>query len=442
MRTYRCTVCGYVHEGDGPPEQCPVCGVASDMFELVEEQVVPPPGDAVTLPAPVELARPAWVILGSGIAALSAATAARALDADHPIVLVHREPMLPYQRLGLTRLLAGEVSRDALVIHPAAWFEERRLDRVCAEVRQIDCAGHTVLLGDGRRLPYQKLLVATGAHAFVPPIPGVRRMGVHTLRTLDDADAILARSAPGARVVCMGAGLLGLEAAGALARRGCEVTVLDSAERLLSRQLAKSAADRLAAYLTELGIKLRFGAESKEIAGDETVRGVVLADGSVLPADLVVIAAGVRPNLELARAAGLEVGRGVVVDDGMRTSDADVLAAGDVTEHRGVTWGLWTVAAEQGTLAGQALAGQSVAFEGKPAATQLKVVGLPVFSVGRFEAKAPDERVMERADRKSLIRIVTKNDVVVGGNLVGDVSLAAELGRAVHDGLALTAIRG
>jgi nitrite reductase (NADH) large subunit len=438
-RKYRCTVCGYVHEGDGPPEQCPVCGVGAELFELEEDVAAPATSGPLVAVTPTP-AQAGWVVLGGGIAALAAVTAARAADAQQRIVLVHREPELPYDRLSLTRLLAGEVGRDALLIHPAAWFAERRIELVRGEARRLDREGHAVVLGDGRRLPYQKLVIATGAHAFVPPIPGVRRDGVHVLRTVADADAILARALPGSRVACIGAGLLGLETAGGLAHRGLDVAVLEGADRLLPRQLAKGAAERLAAYLGSLGIRFRFGVGIEEIAGDETARGVVLADGGEIPADLVVLAAGVRPNAGLARAAGLATGRGLVVDDGLRTSDPDILAAGDVTEHRGVTWGLWTVAMEQGTLAGRALAGASVVFEGKPAPTQLKVVGMPVFSVGRFDPAGSDEHVFERADEKHLLRIVTKNGVVLGGNLVGDLSLAAALKRAVHEGLPPSAL--
>jgi len=433
-RQYRCTVCGYVHEGDGPPDECPVCGVGAEMFELIEQPgaTLPAPPLAAITPAPAE---PGWVILGGGIAALSAATAAREADPRQRIVLVHRELELPYNRLSLTRLLAGEVGRDSLLIHPSGWFAEHRIELLRAEARRIDRQERVVVLDDGRRVPYRKLVVATGAHAFVPHLPGVRRDGVHVLRTLADADAVLARAAGGCRLVCVGGGLLGLEAAGGLARRGLEVTVIERGDRLLPRQLARPAAERLATHLGALGIRFRFDATIKEIVGDETVRGITLADGGEVPADVVVLAAGVRPNVGLARAAGLTVGRGVVVDDGLRTSDPDVLAAGDVAEHRGVTWGLWTVAMEQGALAGRALTGAAVTFEGKPPPTQLKVVGVPVFSVGRFEPAASDERVLERADGKSLLLVLIKNGVVQGGNLVGDVSLAGELRRAVHEGL-------
>lgn len=450
-RKYRCTVCGYIHEGDGPPDECPVCGAGSDVFELVDEPIgeeaargtaeaARTRAEPAPAPTPAESSEPGWVILGGGIAALSAAEAARKASPERPIVIVHREPTLPYQRLSLTRLLAGEISRDRLVIHPSSWFEERRIDLVHAEARRIDRESHSVLLDDGSCLPYQKLLVATGAHAFVPPIPGVRRDGVHVLRTLADADAILARSASDSRVVCIGAGLLGLEAAGGLARSGIDVTVIEGADRLLPRQLAKSGAVRLTAHLASLGIHFRFGAEIQEIAGDETVHGVILADGCYLPAEVVLIAAGVRPNAEVARSAGLAVGRGLRVDDGMQTSDRDIFAAGDVTEHRGIVWGLWTVAMEQGTLAGRALAGVPVCFDGRPAPTQLKVVGMPVFSLGRFEATAPDECVIEHADESHLVRIVTKDDIVIGGNLIGDISLADNLRRAVHEGLPASAL--
>jgi nitrite reductase (NADH) large subunit len=433
---FLCTVCGYIHEGDAPPDECPVCGVGPEAFELMDDEA-PAPVAATPAPRPAATHGAGLLILGGGIAALSAVEAARKAAPDVPITLVHREAALPYDRLSLTRLLSGEVERDRLILRPEGWFADQRIRLVHGEARRIDRAARTVHLAGPEALTYDRLLLATGAHAFVPPIPGARREGVQVLRTLADADTLLERGARGGRCVCIGGGLLGLETAGALARRGLEVTVCEEAAWLLHRQLAQSASNRLAGHLSGLGIVVRTGVKVIEIVGDETVRAVRLADGADLPVDLVVIAAGVRPNIGLARDAGLTVGRGVVVDDGLRTSDPDVLAAGDVAEHRGVTWGLWPVAMEQGSLAGRALAGAAVTYDGKPPPTQLKVVAWPVFSVGHVEAQQPDLRAVERDTPGAFVRIVLRGDVIVGGNLIGDTSLAGALRRAVQEGLPL-----
>jgi nitrite reductase (NADH) large subunit len=443
-RRFKCTVCGYVHEGDAPPDCCPVCGVGAELFEPYEDEPslpAPTPSSAPVLAPPREpRAGPCLVILGGGIAALSAAQAARAASPDARITLVHRESALPYDRMSLTRYLAGDVARETLLLRSRAWFDEQGIALVPAESRSLDRAKRRVVLDDGQELSYDRLLIATGAHPFVPPIPGVRRHGVHVLRTLDDADAILRFARKGARCVCIGGGLLGIEIAGGLVRRGVAVTVLDEAPWLLSRQLARPASARLLGLLGEVGIAVVSAAKVADIGGDESVRSVSLADGGVIPAEGVVIAAGVRPNVGMAKAAGLATNRGILVDDGLRTSDPDVLAAGDVAEHRGVVWGLWTVALDQGKLAGAALAGAPVSFAGDPPATQLKVLAWPVFSVGRFEVESPSDKVIECADKTQLSRIIVKDGVVVGGNLIGDASLAGPLRRAVQERLALSTV--
>jgi nitrite reductase (NADH) large subunit len=437
---FRCSVCGYIHEGNAPPETCPVCGAGREEFVPEAEKAAAPATRPVVAEAPAFGTGPRWVVLGGGIAGLSAIEAAREANPQASITLVHCEAFLPYSRLNLTRYLAGAIAKDHLVIHPGSWFEEQHIDLVHAEARSLDRALRLVILDNGQEIPYDRLLIATGAHAFVPPIPGVRRNRVHVLRTLIDADAILECARSGTRCVCIGGGLLGLETAGALAGRGLDVTVLDETRWLLSRQLAQNASARLASLLGEIGITVRTGAKTAEVVGDESVRAVVLSDGTEVPADLVVLAAGVRPNVGLARSAGLEVKRALVIDDSLHTSDPLVLAAGDVAEYRGATWGLWTVALEQGRLAGRVLAGADAVIQGTPPATQLKVLAWPVFSMGRFEPEALEDRVLEQADKTRLVRIVLRNDVVIGGNIIGDAALAGALRRAVQEKLALAAV--
>lgn len=406
--TWTCSVCGYVHYGPEPPDECPVCGAEPELFEpgeapQVEAASVPeqwrclncghihvglePPDrcpicaagrDRFEFAALEAAARRSGgvgervVIAGVGIAGVSAAEALRKSAPRAEIWLLSKEPSLPYYRLNLTRYLAGDVSADQLALHPAEWYSELDIQlELGADVRSIDVEKKQVSLHDGRQRPYDKLVLTVGAHAFVPPIPGVERKNVMVLRTVADAEGILELAQSGTRCVCIGGGILGLETAGALTRRGVEVTLLEGVGWLLPRQLNQRAGELLEAYVRSMGISLRKKAETREILGDERAHGVCLADGSTLPADLVIITTGVRSNSTLARQARLEVNNGVVVDHNLRTSHPDVYAAGDVAEHRGVLYGLWGPAQFQGTIAGMNVAGEQVEFAGIPRSNTL-----------------------------------------------------------------------
>ena len=244
---------------------------------------------------------------------------------------------------------------------------------------------------------------------------------------------ILDRVRPGAQCVCLGGGLLGLETAGALARRGAKVTVLEGFDWLLPRQLCEPAGRLLEDHLRAIGIDVRCAVQASEIFGDEAVHGVKLADDTELSADLVVLATGVRPNSHLARQCGLAVKRGVVVDDEMRTSDEKIFAAGDVTEHRGVVYGLWPTALAQGRVAGTNAGGGEARFSGTPPWTQLKVLQIPVFSVGQFMPTDGGFRIIEHQDGAVYRRLVCRDGAVVGANLFGDTSLASVLRNAVEN---------
>jgi nitrite reductase (NADH) large subunit len=381
-------------------------------------------------PTPKRSSRETVVVIGAGGAGLTAAEQVRSLS-DARIVLVNKEPVLPYNRLNLTRYLAGAVSEQELTLRPERWFREQEVELVAGAAHAIDRSARFVELSSGQRLPYDRLILANGAHPFMPPVPGASREGVSAVRTLAHANSVLRSARPGMRCVCVGGGLLGLEAAAALNGRGVAVTVLEGFDWLLPRQLSRPAAARVAAYLEGLGIQIRCSAKLVEILGDESVRAVRLADELELPADLVLFATGVRPNKHLAMQAGLETRQGVVVNDALATSDPAIFAAGDVAEHRGVVHGLWTTALEQGTVAGRNAAGSNETFRGAPPANQLKVLDLPVFSVGVFDPTDATFSVHEDADERAYRRLVTRDGAIVGVNLVGDMKLAASLKRAV-----------
>lgn len=427
---WRCLTCGYVHSGGEPPEECPVCGAHGERFE--------PLGGETEGIRKADRSRKV-VIVGAGIAGLAAAESLREASPEIDITLVGREQHLPYYRLNLTRYLGGRIDRDDLPIHAESWYEDRKIHLLLGvEARAIDLDARTLTCTSGETLPYHKLLLVAGADPYVPQLAGANRKGVFTIRTIDDANRIIEACTPGARCICIGGGVLGLETAAALAGRGGQVTLLENHAWPMPRQLNQAAGEVLAEHVRGLGVELRADALTAEILGDSKARGVRLEDGAELPADLVVIATGIRPNNSLARQAGLEVNRGVVVDNHLTTSHPDVLAAGDVAEHDGVTYGLWEPAQFQGNIAGMNLAGVAAEFGGLARATRLKVVGLDLVSIGRFQLEGPRDRQIEERREGHYHLFLVRDGRLAGAILAGDTRAAAVIQNAVDDGADLS----
>ncbi len=435
-QAWRCSVCGYVHRGAEPPSTCPVCGAPQELFEpLPEEPAAPPP------PAPQQVepadgtaaAAPKVVIVGAGIAGVAAAESLRGASPGAEITLVSKEAELPYYRLNLTRYLAGEISEHDLPMHPASWYEEQNIRLLLGvEAAAIHAEDHVVELHGGERLPFDKLLLTAGAHPFIPPLPGADRPGATSLRTAADARAILAACRAGARCVCIGGGLLGLETAAALARHGANVTLLEGHGWLLPRQLNQRPGEILNRYVAATGIKLRTHAATRQLVGERRIEGVLLEDGNLLPAELVVIATGIRSNSHLARRAGLEVNQGVVVNNLLTTSHRDILAAGDVAEHHGQVYGIWGPSQYQGSIAGLNLAGRGVEFGGVPRSNTLKVLGLDLFSIGRINVEDASFRTVDQEADGRYFRFVFQDNRLIGAVLLGDASLCVAVQQAVE----------
>ena len=469
-QTWRCTVCGYVHRGPEPPKACPVCGAPQDLFETQIESPPPsvprgvnqwrclncgyvhaglqPPTDCPACGALADRFEPVSesaetvvdaaralkvVVVGAGIAGIAAVESLRTASPAAEITIVSKEPELPYYRLNLTRYLAGEIGEQDLPIHPASWYEEQKVRLLLgAEASAIHLDDHVVELHGGEKLPFDKLLLAAGAHPFIPPFPGADREGVTSLRTVEDARGILAACRAGAKCVCIGGGLLGLETAGALARQGADVTLLEGYGWLLPRQLNQRAGEILNGYVAATGIKLRTKAITREIVGNGRVQGVLLEDGSIVAADLVVIATGIRSNSHLARQAGLEVNQGVVVDNLLATSHPDVFAAGDVAEHHGQVYGIWGPSQYQGSIAGLNMAGGCVEFGGIPRSNTLKVLGLDLFSIGQVNPEDASFRTFDQEADGRYFRFVFRDNRLAGAVLLGDTKLTATVKKAVE----------
>ncbi len=424
---WRCTVCDHLETSGQPPESCPVCGATANLFEPYR-----PPAAVSREPALGRL-----VILGAGVAGVTAAETARSLDASTQITLISRESELPYYRLNLTRLLAVEVDEQALPLKPMEWYAQQRIDLVVGEAVAIEREARRVKLQDGATVPYERLILANGAHPFVPPLPGATRAGVVTLRTLGDARHILGQLRPGSRCVCIGGGLLGLETAAALQRRGAAVTVLEGFGWLLPRQLPRQGGILLQELVEARDIGVCCDAQVKELCGDERVQSVRLANGREFPCELVVLTVGVRPNSFLARAAGLAVGSGVTVDDRMLSSDPAIFAAGDVAEHHQVVYGIWPAAYAQGVVAGTNAVCGGAEFPGLPPATRLKVMGVELFSAGRISADDGSYRLVEVQEGGNYRAILCRDNRCLGGALLGDTTLAPVLKEAIESGAQL-----
>jgi NADPH-dependent 2,4-dienoyl-CoA reductase/sulfur reductase-like enzyme/ferredoxin len=387
------------------------------------------------------------VIVGNGIAGVTAADHVRRRDPGAEIHVVAREKHHLYNRMGIERLIYGRTAMSGLYLQAEQWYDDLGITTwLNTRAVRIDRRSREVILGTGETLPYDRLILATGSSAMVPPIQGFGMPGTFVMREADDALAIRSYAQEhGCRDgIVAGGGLLGLEAAYALHKLGLNVRVLERSEWLLRRQLDLRGATYLREYLEGLGLEIITEAETVAVQGDGRIRTAVLKDGRTLPCDLFLVAAGITPNVELARDAGLDVKRGVVVDDQLRTSDPTIFAAGDVAEHRSNVFGLWPMAAEQAQIAAANALGDSRQFEPAPPATMLKVVGVELTSIGRYDAQSPDEIeiALEEPDQHRYRKLVIADGRIVGAILFGYPLLAPVVTGAVKKHVDVTPILG
>ena len=366
------------------------------------------------------------IVIGNGMAAARFVDelARRALG-RYAVAVIGEEPRLAYNRVLLSALLADEVGFDDIELRPARWWRDRGVTlRYGVRATAVDAAARNVTLAGGTRLSFSKLVFATGSQPIKPDIPGMDLPGVLTFRDVDDVNAIAASKAAGTRVVVIGGGLLGLEAAYGLAKAGARVTLLHLMDRLMERQLDHRAALMLQRAVEARGIAVRLQAQTARIAGNGRVEGVELRDGTTIAADAVVVAVGIRANAALARTAGLEVGRGIVVDDHLETNAAGVHAIGECAEHRGCCYGLVEPAYEQAQLLARRLAGERASYPGSVLATNLKVSGVNVFSAGDFLGALAEAEEIVLSDPAAGVykKLVIAHDRLVGAVLFGDTA--------------------
>lgn len=366
------------------------------------------------------------VVIGNGMAGCRAVEELLARDPTrYAVTIFGAEPRVNYNRIMLSPVLAGEKSFDEIVINPLDWYTDNSITLVSGDtVTHIDREHQTVVAASGRIEPYDRLLIATGSDPFIIPVPGKDLPGVVTFRDLDDVDKMLAAAEQGGDAVVIGGGLLGLEAAHGLSLRGMKVTVIHLMPTLMERQLDEAAGWLLCEELERRGQTILTGADTEAILEkDGHVAGVRLKDGREIPADIVVMAVGIRPNTQLARAAGLEVERGIVVDDHMVTSDPVVLAVGECVQHRGACYGLVAPLWDMCRSLADYLVERPSGYGGSVTSTKLKVSGIDLFSAGDFSGSdGSEDIVMRDAARGIYKRVVVRESRVIGAVLYGDTA--------------------
>jgi nitrite reductase (NADH) large subunit len=365
------------------------------------------------------------VIVGNGMAAARLVDElAKAALGRYAIAVIGDEPRLAYNRVLLSSVLAGETASQDIELRPAAWWRDRGVTlKYGCIATEVDVGRRELKIANEESITFSKLVLATGSTPLRLGVPGAELAGVHTFRDSRDADLLLTLAAQKKHVVVVGGGLLGLEAAYGLAKGGASVTLLHLMDRLMERQLDAPAAELLKSLVERKGIDILLGASTARLHGDTRVEGVELSDGRRIDADAVVFAAGIRPNVTLAKDAGIPVNRGIVVDDVLQTGAPDIFALGECAEHRGVCYGLVEPAYEQARVLARHLAGGAAGYGGSVVATNLKVSGVSVFSAGDFVgADGTEAIVFDDARHGNYKKLVISDGRLTGAVLVGDVA--------------------
>jgi nitrite reductase (NADH) large subunit len=363
------------------------------------------------------------VVVGNGMAAARLVDElTRAAQGRYAIAVIGDEPRLAYNRVLLSSVLAGETASHDIELRPAGWWRDRGVTlKYGCVATGIDVGRRELKIANGESIAFSRLVLATGSTPLRLNVPGADLAGVHTFRDCRDVDLLLTLAALKKRVVVVGGGLLGLEAAYGLAKAGASVSLIHLMDRLMERQLDAPAAELLKFLVERKGIRILLNANTARLHGETRVEGIELSDGRRIDADAVIFAAGIRPNVVLAKDAGIPVNRGIVVDDYLQTGAPDIFALGECAEHRGICYGLVEPAYEQARVLAQHLAGGADSYRGSVVATNLKVSGVGVFSAGDFMAADGSETiVLSDARGGTYKKLVIADGRLTGAVLVGD----------------------
>ncbi len=374
------------------------------------------------------------IIVGNGLAGIISAKTLCELDKKVEIEIFAEEKYHYYPRPNLIEFLAGTIPLERMFAFPQEWYKEQNINihlgkpvtKIFPDSQEIEVAG-------GKKEKYDSLLLANGFFSFIPPFKGIDKNGIFTLRTLDDAFELLEHLKNHQRVVVIGGGLLGLEIARAMKSRGAQVDVVEFFDRLLPRQLDIQGASLLKAQIENMGINVHLGLATEEVLGQNDVRGLRFKGEREIEIDMAIVAAGVRPNIRLAKEAGLETDRGLVTDDYLQSNNPKIFGAGDVIQHRGRVYGIIPSSFNQARVAASNILGKKEKYEGTVPSNSLKVAGLDLTSVGLVnpEEGTSEEFREEKKEKGIYKKVVIQKGVVVGAIWMGTKKGVNEISRII-----------
>lgn len=375
-----------------------------------------------------------YLIIGNGIAGLAAAEEIRKNDENGKILIVSKEEIPTYWRTRLSALISKDFDKDDIYVKKEDWYQEKNIEeKLDTEVEKLDLENNKAIMADGEEIEYAKVLLATGARAFVPPIKNVESKGVFAIRSLDDLISFKEYAADKKEVVIIGGGILGLEAAFSVKELGKEVSVIEAADYILNRQLDHELSKKLEKSLNDMGIKTFTGKATEEIlVNDGKVSGIKLSNGEEIKADVIMVQAGVRSIIDLAKNSNLEVDRGIIVNDNLQSKKENVYAAGDCAQIGNFTIGLWTASQEMGKIVGRNMTGAKETYEKPKPFSTLMIGNIKVFSAGMTSGEGIEEMKTEKDG--NIYKLFKKDGKFVGGILWNDIKMQNDVKDLVFNG--------
>lgn len=376
-----------------------------------------------------------YLIIGNGICGLSAAEEIRKNDDKGSILILTDENGHTYWRTRLSELIAKDYTDEEILVKKETWYGERKIEvKLNTHAEKIDKENKKVISKDGEEFEYGKLLIATGSHAFVPPIKNADAKGVFAIRSSEDLKNFKAYLANKKKLIIIGGGILGLEAANSISQLGIEITIVEAFDYLLARQLDKDLSQKLEKALNDMGMKTLTGKFSEEIlVKDGAVCGLKLTDGTEIEADAIMIQAGVRANIDIAKNSGLATDRGILVGENLQVENEDIYAAGDVAQIGNFSIGLWTASMEMGKIAGANMTGDNKLYEKPKPFSTLMLGDIKLFSAGQNAGDGIEE--VKKEDGEKIYKLFKNSDKFVGGILWGDIKYQMDVKKIVFEGI-------
>lgn len=427
LKIWKCIVCGEEYESENPPEVCPACGANADQFIEVKKEEIKFKQNR----------KEKYVIVGNGIAGYYAADSIRKRNDEAEIHILSSEKLLTYYKPQLSEYLNSDIADKHFFVSPEGWYDKNNIQLTLGvRVLNIDKTAKKILLDNNKEMSYDKLILATGASNFLPPIKGFENKGVYTIRDVEDARKVKQQIQSAKHAVVIGGGLLGLEAAWEMKKAGVHVTVVELTPNLLAHQLDRKGSQLFEKAVEEAGIVSLTGEAAEEILGEGSITGVKLKSGKELTADLVLFSVGIRPNINLAQKADIAVNRGILVNEKMETNIPDIYACGDDAELNGKIYGTWPAATEMGKIAGANAAGEALEFKQFINSIVFNAINTEIFSAGDVKPEGDNIEVLTSESEENRIykKLFFKNGKLVGGILMNDTKRSVRLMKSVQLG--------